>query len=217
MSDRAKAASDRIREHVPILEVLVTYGYRVRADSGEREQQFQCDLHGTGRDNKPSARVYPESNSWYCFACDKTRDAIETVKAKEGVKFWEAVKLLETAYGLDPLPVDYGYDNQEGAIRAIDSKFDASVSFAQYKEKIHKFLDSQTQQATNPGRPVPGVAVIAHYLTQDQLLHYWEKFDEIVHHVEGDKGEGGQWPQDRGRAFLHRLLTTAQKALKEGQ
>lgn len=202
MSDRAKAASDRIREHVPILEVLVTYGYRVRADSGDREQQFQCDLHGTGRDNKPSARVYPDSNSWYCFACDKTRDAIETVKAKEGVKFWEAVKLLEIAYGLDPLPADYGYDSQDGAIRTLQVVLDPLVTFDQDKTKVHKFLDARTRDKDLP---------------LDQLLHFWEKFDEICHHVEGPKGEGGDWPQDRGRAFLHGLLALVQKALRESQ
>lgn len=202
MSDRAKAASERIREHVPILEVLVTYGYRVRADSGEREQQFQCDLHGSGRDNKPSARVYPESSSWYCFACDKTRDAIETVKAKEGVKFWEAVKLLETAYGLEPLPADFGYDNQEGAIQVVGVRLDPLVTFAQDKAKVHKFLDARTLDRDLP---------------LDQLLHFWEKFDEIAHHVEGPKGDGGVWPQDRGRAFLHGLLALVQKALRENQ
>ena len=45
--------------------LLSSFGYRVRADGGDREEQFQCDLHGDGRDNKPSARFYPD-NTWYC-------------------------------------------------------------------------------------------------------------------------------------------------------
>lgn len=68
MSDRAKQAADRIREHVPIVRVLAAYGYRVREEGGDREQQFSCDLHGDGRDSKPSARVYPASDSWYCIS-----------------------------------------------------------------------------------------------------------------------------------------------------
>lgn len=69
MSERAKAAAARIREHVPIVRVLVALGYEdIRADGGEREQQFRCDLHGSGQDNTPSARVYPDSNDWYCVS-----------------------------------------------------------------------------------------------------------------------------------------------------
>lgn len=62
---RAKQRADRLRAEVPILKVLEDYGYRVTSD-WDREQQFQCDLHGDGLDNKPSARVYPDSHQWYC-------------------------------------------------------------------------------------------------------------------------------------------------------
>lgn len=63
---RSRQRADRIRALIPIEEVLLHYGYQVRADAGGREQQFCCDLHGDGQDTKPSARVYPESASWYC-------------------------------------------------------------------------------------------------------------------------------------------------------
>lgn len=197
MSDRAKAAADRIREVVPILEVLATYNYRVRSDGGEREQQFQCDLHGTGRDNKPSARVYPESNSWYCFACDATRDPIGTVMAKEGVKFWDAIKLLEQAYGLDPLPADYGtgVENLPGAISQVAATLDPTRTFSQDVEMVRRYLDNRT---TDKDLPL------------DQLLRFWEKFDEVLHLVQGPKEAGGSiWPEDRGRVMLRGLLDRA--------
>lgn len=197
MSDRAEAAAARIREQVPILQVLQSYGYRVRDDGGFREQQFQCDLHGTGRDNKPSARVYPTSNSWYCFACDKTRDAIETVRAKEGVKFWEAVKLLEHAYGLDPLPVDYGTDNQPGAVSLVAAKLDPTKTFEQDADTVRNYLDACTLNRDLP---------------LDQLLRFWEAFDEVVHHTLGLKGEGGVWPRDKGRGVLQGLLAKIKQA-----
>jgi len=65
---RARQAADRIREEIPIARVLADYGYNIHGDGGDREQQFQCDLHGDGQDNKPSARVYPDSDSWYCVS-----------------------------------------------------------------------------------------------------------------------------------------------------
>ena len=101
---RARAAADRIRAEVPIVDVLYQYGYRVHPDGEDREQQFACDLHGNGLDSKPSARVYPEGGSFHCFACGRSRDAITLVREKEGVEFWQAVKMLEGRYGLPPLP-----------------------------------------------------------------------------------------------------------------
>ncbi len=101
---RAKEAADRIRSEISIVQVLAEYGYEIHPDGGDREQQFSCDLHGDGQDTKPSARVYPDSASFHCFACGRSRDAITLVREKEGVDFWPAVKMLEGRYGLPSLP-----------------------------------------------------------------------------------------------------------------
>ena len=90
--------SDRIRKKISIFSVLKKYNYDV-VDS-PREQQFRCNLHGDGSDNSPSARAYPDSNSWYCFACGRTRDAISTVMEIEGVSFIQACNALEKKYDL---------------------------------------------------------------------------------------------------------------------
>lgn len=90
--------SERIKEKISIFSVLHSYNYDI-VDS-PNEQQFRCNLHGDGSDGSPSARAYPDSNSWYCFACGKTRDAISTVMEIEGVSFSQACKALETKYGL---------------------------------------------------------------------------------------------------------------------
>lgn len=94
-----KLRVNQIREKVPLSEILNFYGYDVRV-SGTREQQFSCDLHGDGYDSKPSARYYPGSDSWYCWACDKSRDAISTVQEKEGCDFSTACFFLEKRYGI---------------------------------------------------------------------------------------------------------------------
>lgn len=101
---RNKKRIDRVREEIPLTEVLYSYGYRVHQDTGGREQQFSCDLHGDGNDNMPSARFYPDSNKFYCFACGVARDSIALVREKEGVSFWNAVRKLEKDYGLPELP-----------------------------------------------------------------------------------------------------------------
>lgn len=89
--------AERIREAVSITDLLSELGYDVQ--DSNREQQFACDLHG-GRDGKPSARVYPDSNSTYCFACGKSRDVIGTVMDKHELDFKQAMAWLEKTYNL---------------------------------------------------------------------------------------------------------------------
>ena len=101
---RAKKAADRLRADLPMLGVLADYGYKVHPNGGDREQSFSCDLHGDGRDSRPSAIYYPRTNSFHCFACSRSRDTITLVMEKEGLTFWPAVRKLERQYGLPPLP-----------------------------------------------------------------------------------------------------------------
>jgi DNA primase len=193
MNERAKAAADRIRAEVPITQVLASYGYRIR--DIDREQQFQCDLHGTGRDNKPSARVYPDSNSWYCFGCDKTRDPIETVKAKEGVAFWRAVKILEEAYGLPALPIDYGVDDRPQVVGKVAAALlDPTLTYEHLVGRVRSALDARTINKDAP---------------REQVLRLWEKFDEVVFQVENKV-----WPEDKGRVLLHGLLGRVNEATR---
>jgi DNA primase len=123
---RARQAADRIREEIPLLHVLSDYGYEVYLDGGDHEQQFSCDLHGDGRDSKPSARLYPDNNQFFCFACGRSRDSIALVQEKEGVRFWDAVRLLEKKYGLAPLP--WSSDTEETPGSALQSTLAATLN-----------------------------------------------------------------------------------------
>lgn len=118
MSKRAK----RIKEKISLERVLSDYGYDVREGYGE--QQFSCDLHGDGRDGRPSARVYPETNSWFCFACGKVRDSISTVMEKQGVDFSSACKLLEKKYGL---PVWEFKEKEEEVVEEVNTEIRDTV------------------------------------------------------------------------------------------
>lgn len=131
-----------------------------------------------------------------CFACDKTRDAIETVRAKEGVKFWEAVKLLEQAYGLDPLPIDYSEtQEQPGAVSQLATLLDPSRTFEDDAARIQRYLDTCVKNKDLP---------------LDQILRFWEAYDEISHHT-----YTGEWSQDKGRAMLQVLMQRIQQTHNE--
>lgn len=168
MSSRAKQRADRIRSEVPIIRVLADYGYHVNPDGEDREQQFSCDLHGSGQDRKPSARVYPSTNSWYCFGCGQTRDAIQTCRAKEGKDFWAAIQALETRYRLPPLP--WEEDIAPATVSDIVREhLNADFSFEEQKNRVLRFLQNATDERETP---------------LAQLLTWWETFDQIVYEVE---------------------------------
>jgi len=201
MSDRARAAADRIREHVPILRVLATLGFDVREDGGDREQQFRCDLHGTGHDDKPSARVYPDSNSWYCFGCGLTRDPIATLRAKQDLGFWQAVQVLEQAVGLKPLPMDYGSDERgEGHLAAVRAQLDPAITFDDEEVRVRALINGLTLDRDLP---------------LDRLLSFWEAFDKVIYRVRGPRGDGGTWTELRGRQLLVGLRERIAKKVQE--
>ena len=159
----AKVAANRIRDEVPILDVLVDYGYAVHPDGGDREQQFSCDLHGDGSDSKPSARVYPDSASFYCFACGRTRDAITLVQEKEGIGFWQAVRALEKRYGLAPMKW-VREEKEASATDQVSSALEVKVPVDTVFQRTEMFLLSMCREKS--AEPW-------------QMVALWEAYDQV--------------------------------------
>jgi hypothetical protein len=199
---RARKRADRIRETIPIQRVLADYGYAVEAGY-DGEQQFSCDLHGDGQDGKPSARVYPDSASWYCFACDHTRDAVETVREKEGIEFWPALQVLEKRYNLPRLAWDdedqENYDERKRReIKAVDevtAALDPQRTYDQDRTRVFKFLDSLTIDRDVAIRTVASM---------------WEAYDKVVYLVFKE-----QATEAAGRVALLKILERAKTKQKE--
>lgn len=127
--------SERIREKISIFSVLSSYKYDVV--NREVEQQFRCNLHGDGSDNAPSARAYPESNTWYCFACGKVRDSISTVMEIEGLSYSQACKALELKYGLPA----WVYKNKEDPFKESESNQDIEMIIS----RVESLLQTKTR------------------------------------------------------------------------
>jgi hypothetical protein len=165
---RAKDAADRIRAEVPIVDVLYGYGYHVHPDGEDREQQFSCDLHGDGADSKPSARVYPDSASFHCFACGRSRDAITLVREKEDVEFWQAVKMLEAKYGLPSLPWSGPDEKSEPqtVARVSEALRGQDQTVEQVFQRIDRLVDSCCRERA---------------VTPDQCAAWWEAHDKVAY------------------------------------
>lgn len=170
---RSKARADRIREQISITDVLAAYGYAVNPSGGDREQQFSCDLHGDGTDSKPSARVYPDTSQWYCFACATSRDAIQTVREKEGLDFRSACDRLEQRYHLPPLPWE-GPDEDDARARSWEEVLDAPVATAaDAQRRVSALLKSVTTE-----KSIPLLEVLRLWEEHDRLSTFLEKGSE---------------------------------------
>lgn len=186
---RSRRRADRIRDAIPMVRVLSDYGYAVNPDGGDREQQFQCDLHGDGRDGKPSGRVYPSSNSMYCFACGRARDAVALAMEKEGLSFGDAVTKLEGRYGLPPLPDSPAdLDDEKGSTLA-EVLAEQPTSYTDAQARAELFLKRITS---------------ARALPMLDTLRLWQEFDRVQH---GVAREG--WTDGQAAGAIDRVRLTA--------
>ena len=187
---RSRKRADRIRERVDISEFLSDLGYKVHSHGGHREQQFSGDLHGDGSDNKPSARVYPSSNSWYCFACSKKRDSITTLMEKKGLNFHEACNLIEQKYGLPPLP----YEKEDSGYSELSFQ-EKKSTFDGMKNRVNTILNTQRIEKS---------------ITLSQYLSLWEVYNMILHKVESER-----MTEDNALQGLEKVKSKVFQYLKE--
>jgi DNA primase len=92
-----------INEQVRISTVL--RDYHVDIVGSEGAEQIHCPFHYP--DTNKSCRVYHDTDSLYCFVCDKSWDVIEFVKDKEELTFGQAVAFVKRHYGVEVIVPDY--------------------------------------------------------------------------------------------------------------
>ncbi len=190
---RAKRSADRVREEIPIVRVLYDYGYTVDPRAEDHEQQFCCDLHGDGKDSKPSARVYPGGGQFFCFACGRSRDVISLVREKEGFEFWKAIKALESRYGLPPLPWDPEEDSRPlTPIQEVEESLKVRESSSQALQRVEKFLLGLTRERS---------------LSAQKCAGLWEAHDRVI----SIKESGGS--EESCKQMAYKILSAAKKAV----
>jgi len=194
---RTRKRLDQIKELIPIAQILFDYGYPVRTDGEDREEQFPCDLHGDGHDNKPSARLYPDTASWFCFACGVVRDGVDTVKVKEGVSFMEAISILETRYNLPTVPWEEG-------------DYDSTPKPEQEIQESLKFPDKTLEDDLRIFRSVLTAETIDRTLSVKSTAAFWEGSDQMEYLVQKEL-----ITEIKGRAVIQKLLEKLHEEIKK--
>lgn len=162
-SGRPSRNDRRVRRlrRVPLVRLLARLGYEVDPNGDDLEQPFRCNLHGTGQDHKPSARAYPKSPRWHCFACSRSRDIIDTYRERTGAPLNVALDRLEEMAGLPPMSFDIEED-EEGSTLWSD---EAPVSVEDPIKAFDRLV---------------GTFARAHALPLSTLLQAWEIVDHAT-------------------------------------
>jgi hypothetical protein len=203
LDPRTQRRLERIKEEVDILALLEDFGFHVRADM-DREQQFSCRLHGDGRDSRPSARVYPETHSWYCWACQKSRDAVSTVREIQNISFMEAVKWLEAKNQLPDMPFEagdtvYRPKAADAVVAEVLAPLSKERTFEQDAKALHSILEMVTEDRILP---------------LSRITAYWEAFDRILYYVQG---KGQAMSEHQGRVALEKVKGRVMAEVRGGR
>jgi len=84
-----------IKQRLSIFTVLKHYGLRP-----DRNNMLKCPFH---TDDTASMKIYPQTNTFNCFGCNKNGDAIEFCTLKEGSKHKGILKAAELAGDIKPV------------------------------------------------------------------------------------------------------------------
>lgn len=86
-------AARRVKELVRLTDVLARYNL-----TPNRAGFLHCPFHSDDRD--ASLKIYPATDSWYCFGCGEGGDMINFVAKMERCSFKEALKKLNIDFDL---------------------------------------------------------------------------------------------------------------------
>lgn len=98
-----------------------------------RNRKALCYMH---QDHNPSMTIYGNTNSWFCFTCNKGGNVINLVKSYFKCDTDVACKWLEVEFGISPRPAGWKWTRRKGSVKTKLSELE--------KEKIE--VDSEILQ-----------------------------------------------------------------------
>lgn len=113
----------QIKEQLSIETVLNEYSIAMN-----KTKHCLCPFH---KDDKPSLRIYPETNTYTCFGCDKTGDVIQFIQDIENCTKHKALKKAKELIGTAEIkPTIIKHEIQE--------EINYSELFVKFKQSLHR-------------------------------------------------------------------------------
>lgn len=120
-------AARRVKELVRLTDVLARYNL-----TPSRAGFLHCPFHSGDRD--ASLKIYPATDSWYCFGCGEGGDVINFVAKMERCSFKEALKKLNIDF-------DLGLEEKQSLRNVRQRKQERGREALRQKEQIDTLLD----------------------------------------------------------------------------
>lgn len=120
-------AARRVKELVRITDVLARYNL-----TPSRAGFLHCPFHSGDRD--ASFKIYPATDSWYCFGCGEGGDVIDFVAKMERCGFAEALKKLNADFCL-------GLEEKQSLRNARQRRQERGREILRKKEQRDTLLD----------------------------------------------------------------------------
>ena len=89
---------DRLLASVNIVDVI---GRRITLERKGGAYWAKCPFHGSGEERTASFKVYEDTNTFHCFGCKESGNAIHFLRKHDGVDFVEAVEMLASQVGME--------------------------------------------------------------------------------------------------------------------
>jgi DNA primase len=135
-----------IKNRLPISQVLAHYGLMP-----DRTNHIKCPFH---EDDKPSCKIYPETNTFHCFGCGVTGDQIEFIGKHEKCSKHEAILkakhlggIPEPVNNIKPLPEPPVVNKTEllasaftHFARSLNAKPGKAIEYLNYRKLNYKAL-----------------------------------------------------------------------------
>lgn len=106
----------QIKSQLSIERVLNEYGITIN-----KNNHIKCPFH---KDDKPSLRIYPETNTYTCFGCDKTGDAIQFIQDIDKCTKHQALKKAKELIGTAEI-------KPTTVIQEVNNSKDSALSFTE--------------------------------------------------------------------------------------
>ncbi len=124
-----------IHERIQAANGMVSiYDLIEEVSSQSEPRQIHCPIHD---DARKSARVFPDSNSVYCWTCSSAYDPVAIVAEQEGISLTAACRFIEDNAGVRWERIEERIENDFWELLARASADPDDVLFWKKQEVVH--------------------------------------------------------------------------------